>query len=353
MRQSVVAEAIAAKAEALIGKEVAALFNDNPEEFVAKESKVSEAWVSGAIRERYLSLKERAWANLLRSANVEDKLSSAAQKRMRAAFDEIKTLEFTVENIHAFLRGLVESQGEIFREMACDVFDLITRYHTDNVVFYKGWASNDRHRSCGMRLKKTRFVLPGNLSYAGSNSLSYEASQRLRDFDKVLSVLDGKSGPEVSIESLFGKQGWEKLSQGERLSSTYMDIRFYPRAGTIHFFPRSQALMDKLNMLVGLQRQRAGAGDAVVVVQPLLRDGRVRDVLLVQDLEAGPFTGQRGQHGIGAGARQARVQHLDHHVNVLDAFGDGFFGQVHVTGEPLDGHAGSFLFVQFRQRRQG
>lgn len=68
-------------------------------------------------------------------------------------------------------------------------------------------------------------------------------------------MLDGKSGPEVSIESLFGRAGWARLPEGERLSSTYMDIRFYPRAGTIHFFPRSQALMDKLNMLVGLQRQ--------------------------------------------------------------------------------------------------
>src|SRR3989344_705809 len=40
------------------------------------------------------------------------------------------------------------------------------------------------------------------------------------------------------------------------------------------------------------------------------------------------------------GAGPAGGQHLDHHVNVLDAFGDGFTGQVHVTGEPLDGHAG-------------
>ncbi|MNY76290.1 hypothetical protein D3C86_2158310 [compost metagenome] len=47
-----------------------------------------------------------------------------------------------------------------------------------------------------------------------------------------------------------------------------------------------------------------------------------------------------GQQRVGAGGGQARVQHLDHHVNVLDAFGDGFTGQVHVTGEPLDGHAG-------------
>jgi hypothetical protein len=52
------------------------------------------------------------------------------------------------------------------------------------------------------------------------------------------------------------------------------------------------------------------------------------------------------QHGVGAGARQARVEQLDHDVDVLDAFGDGFFGHVHVTGEPLDGHLGVFFLGQ-------
>ena len=102
-----------------------------------------------------------------------------------------------------------------------------------------------------------------------------------------------------------------------------------------------------------IQRHGAGFALGVVPVQPKGGALGVGHVLLVQHLEGWLVARKLGQQRIGAGAGQARIQHLDHHINVLDAFGDGFFGQVHVTGEPLDGHAGSFLFVQFRQRRQG
>lgn len=254
MRASLEAEAQACQAADLIGRNVDEIFGEDGDKCVRGLAVQYSEWVKYELRSRYLGLKERAWANLISSSNVESKLSSAALKRMRSAFGEIKELEFTTENINGFLRGLVEAQPEIVMQMACDVFDVITRYHSDNVVFYKGWASNDRHRKCGMRLKKTRFVLPGNLSYAGASHLSYEATQRLNDFDKVLSLLDGKQGPEVSIASLFGREGWARLAAGERLSATYMDIRFYPKSGTIHFFPRSQELMDKLNVMVGKHR---------------------------------------------------------------------------------------------------
>jgi hypothetical protein len=39
------------------------------------------------------------------------------------------------------------------------------------------------------------------------------------------------------------------------LSSDYFDVRYYPGAGTIHFFPRSKTLVDRLNRLVGRHRQ--------------------------------------------------------------------------------------------------
>lgn len=251
MRESVMAESRSNYYRSLIGQTMAEITSQSKTETVAGAWR---DWVKTQIGERYLDLKDRAWTNLLRSTNVVSKLSSNAQKRMEASFNDIKTLEFSVVNIHGFLLGLMENQGGIIREMACDVFDLICRYHTDNVVFYKGWVSNSKHRSFGMRLKKSRFVIPGNMNYAGSTNLSYEAQRRLADFDRVLAVLDGKDQPDVSLVDVFNRHGRE-LAQGERVSSSYMDVRLYPKAGTIHFFPRSQELMDKLNRLVGEFRQ--------------------------------------------------------------------------------------------------
>ena len=72
--------------------------------------------------------------------------------------------------------------------------------------------------------------------------------------------------------------------------------------------------------------------------QPERGARRVGQVLLVEHLERGLGAGQLGQHRVGAGAGQSSVEQLDHHINFLDALCNSFFGQVHVTGKPLDGH---------------
>jgi hypothetical protein len=213
----------------------------------------STQWVQTSLAEQYADLKDRAWAGILRSTNVTSKLSSQAQKRLEKEFEQIKLLEFTVRNVYGFLCGLVEKQSEIQLDMACDVFDAITRYHSDNTVFYKGWKSNDSHRTCGRRIKTTRFILPNN-SMSFGNSLRYESERQLQDFDKVFAMLDGKQAPDFGLYDAFDKQ-MNALRSGARVSTSYFDVRYYPGAGTIHFFARDKKIVDRLNRLVGRYRK--------------------------------------------------------------------------------------------------
>ena len=92
----------------------------------------------------------------------------------------------------------------------------------------------------------------------------------------------------------------------------------------------------------GIQGDSAGVGQGVVMCQPKGSAQGVGNILLIQDFEGGRAADQFGQHGVGAGAGHACVQQFDHHVGLFEALGDGFFGQVHVTGEPLDGHVFTF-----------
>lgn len=209
--------------------------------------------VQKSIAEGYQDLKDRAWTNVLRSTNVTDRLSSAAQKRVESEFEQIKKLDFTVANIYGFLCGLIEKQGEIQLQMALDVFDLFTRYHSDNTVFYKGWRSNDRHWTCGVRLKTTRMVLPGHRTESYNNGLPYESERLLADFDKVFAMLDGKLEPEFGLVAAF-RQHFHALRTGSRIETTYFDVRYYPGTGTVHFFAKSKVLIDRLNRLVGRHR---------------------------------------------------------------------------------------------------
>jgi hypothetical protein len=212
--------------------------------------------VRGRYATAYEELKNAAWTQILRSTHVLSRLSSAAQKRVESQFESIKTLEFSTANVYGFLQGLVGSAGEIQMSMLCDVFDEITRYHSENTVFFMGWKSNDRHRTAGMRIKRTRFILPGEKLEGWRSSISFDVRQRLSDFDKVFAMLDGKRAPVAGLADLFhNPDTFAALRTGKRLTSDYFDVRYYPGIGTIHFFSRRQDIVERLNRAVGQHRQ--------------------------------------------------------------------------------------------------
>jgi len=129
MREEAFSAARAGYYQRLLGDTMAVRNGGTPE---SPASRINQ--VQSAIAEGYKDLKDRAWANVLRSTNVTSRLSSAAQRRIEAEFEQIKKLDFTVSNIYGFLCGLIEKQGEIQVDMAMDIFDLFTRYHSDNTV---------------------------------------------------------------------------------------------------------------------------------------------------------------------------------------------------------------------------
>lgn len=208
-----------------------------------------------ALETGYTELKDRAWTSVLRSTETLTRLSQKVQKQAESKFEEIKRLDFTEPNIYGFLLGLVESQPEMQMDMACDVFDTITRHHSENTVFYRGWKSNDKHHRGPRRIRTSRFIIPGHGdSYGHSrHSVPWNTVQQLADFDKTFAMLDGKRKPEVGLVDVF-QSHWTRLLDGERVSSSYFDVRFYRGVGTIHFFARSKELVDRLNRVVGRQR---------------------------------------------------------------------------------------------------
>lgn len=255
MREAVRMEAVAQHFAVRIGRTMDDLANNRGE---------AAAPVGEQIRERlekeYHELKDRAWASVLRSTEALSKLSRKVQKQAESQFEAIKTLEFNEKNVYGFLLGLVQSQPEMQLDMACDVFDQISKYHDENAVYYRGWKSNTKHRTMGMRIKMTRFVLPGHKVWC--NTIDYDSIRMLADFDKVFALLDGKSAPEVSLVSVFdpSKGGrdpnsFSRLCRGERLSSTYFDVRYYRGIGTIHFYPKNKDVVDRLNRIVGRRRE--------------------------------------------------------------------------------------------------
>ena len=207
-------------------------------------------------------LRERAWGQVLRSSDVLDLLTSKGRKAVEAQFGTISQMEFNRDNILAFISGLQAAQGELAKDMALEVFDMIIGQDTANCTFYKSWKSNEKHKRLGMRIKKSRFVLPLEKYSYLTNSLSSEAGSHLRDMDRVFNMLANfaECKGEKVVRSHFDlftsvTRDFDRLCQGERIKTTWADIRFYKGAGTFHFYPNSQLMIDKLNQFVGAARQ--------------------------------------------------------------------------------------------------
>jgi hypothetical protein len=220
--------------------------------------------VQEEINGRYDKLKGMAWSLILQSTEFTQRLSSKVQKKLESDFEQVQKLEFTFSNIYGLLSGLVNQKGQMDMEMVAEVFDLFTRYHSDNRAYYRGWKSNDKHKTCAYRLKMTRFILP----LGGYDSfLDYTKKQELFDIDKAFAMLDGKpipartddpedAGYEAYRNTLFylADQRFGDLKTSERFQTTYFDVRYYPGTGTMHFFPKRKDLVDKMNRIVGRMR---------------------------------------------------------------------------------------------------
>jgi hypothetical protein len=263
LRESAIADVRSGYYAAMLGNSLTDY--DKPNDPAARAASAAEI-----INDGYAKLKECAWTSVLRSADVTRRLSSVAQKRVEAEFATICHLEFTVENVYAFLGGLIAKQGDIQLEMLCDIFDTFTRYHHENRIYYQGWKSNSRHRTCGMALRASRIVLPAcrRDAYDYAQSLSWDDAQMFSDFDKVFALLDGGKPHEATfgLVKLFNDQ-WQHLRNGGRAQSDYFDARFYPKAGTFHIFPRDKRLVDRLNRLVGKQRAWLPPDDSAPVAK--------------------------------------------------------------------------------------
>ena len=98
-----------------------------------------------------------------------------------------------------------------------------------------------------MRVTTKRFVIPFRPNY--------DTKRMLGDFDKVFAMLSGVYEPKTRLESIFDGAAKSDLHQSQRVTTDYFDIRYYPGIGTLHFFPRDQALMDTLNRAVGKHRE--------------------------------------------------------------------------------------------------
>ena len=215
-----------------------------------------------ALASSMAALREKAWAQVLKSTELSSKLSTAGQKAVDSQFAAISLLEFNQANILGFISGLEQSQGDIAKEMCLTLFDQIMERDSDNCIFFKSWKSNQKHKAIGMRIKKSRFILPLSKFYDSRyKSIGQETDRSLIDMDRVFAFLAGPASEDeaaqrqhMSLNAALNRE-FDRLIAGEKVETMYLSVRYYPGIGTWHFYPNNEGIIEKLNQYVGRVRQ--------------------------------------------------------------------------------------------------
>lgn len=205
------------------------------------------------LSESYTELKRAAWTSVLNTSDFQKYLTRKVVNQILSDFEPVCSLAFTEANIYGFLQGFAMNQGEFQQQTILNLFDQIVHRYSDNCLFYKSWKSNEKHQ-VGMALQRRRFILGGFSLDGWRKNLDYMQMLRLSEIDRVMAILDGQNKAQVGLHDLF-EHKMDELRDGQRLSSTYFDVRFYPGIGTIHFFPKDQKMIDRINIIVGKARQ--------------------------------------------------------------------------------------------------
>ncbi len=223
------------------------------------QSAVKPEDINQIINERMDELTASAWRQVFNKTKLTSAFTNEMNNEVYEQAEGFSTLAFTRENIAMVLDSIAASMGDIQTEMVCRTFDYITRFHTDNAFYYKGWKSNDKHR-IGMKIKPRRFILPHILENDFGPGFVWEAQSKLLDIEKTFALLDGDAinGNWVSeMERLLQRDTelFRALVRGERIKTAYFDLRGYFGTGTLHFFPNRPDLIDRMNTIVGKARQ--------------------------------------------------------------------------------------------------
>ncbi len=191
------------------------------------------------------SLRESAWRTVVNLADFHKYMTEKVRQEFESQIDVVSKMEFTTENIKAFLKNLIADYNGIIEDCIEEAFDLMTRYHPENRVHVEGWKSND-YFFVGKRV-----VLPYMCDYKWmlSKKIRWEKERVLDDIDRAMAHITGKTEYTKTCEALND----ESVGFGQAVESEFFKARVYQK-GTVHLYFRDMKLLEQFNLIVGRKR---------------------------------------------------------------------------------------------------
>jgi hypothetical protein len=203
------------------------------------------------------------WSHVFEKTTIGRMTTSEFQKKFERMKTETGNLAFSVANVNHVLDTFVMNFNSILEQCLLDTFDKATAYHKDNKIHFEGWKTNKSY-------KVTRkIIMPNCMEYEpkfGHWDFRWEQRDFLRDIDKVMCFLDGKSlksiltlddAVDAQIQYLNGKRFTDDYAQP--FFSYNFKIKFFKK-GTMHIEFRDEEAWNKFNLKAAMGKKWLGGG---------------------------------------------------------------------------------------------
>ena len=179
------------------------------------------------------------WNKIMELVGIQKLMTSNVSKNFDKFCEGQGNVSITKENIHSLVMMLIQNSSSILDQAVVDVFDLFTRYYSENRLHIEGWKTNEQWKV------NKKIILPNYVqTYGKFFDTNYSRSSEFRDIEKAMCYLTGKDYSSIdSIDKAIGKF---PVGQKDKSTSEFFDFRCYKK-GTIHLFFKDEALWARFN----------------------------------------------------------------------------------------------------------
>lgn len=200
-------------------------------------------------------IKASAWKYLLYKTNIEKLMTHSVMQNFSEFIKQQGNMEFCKENIYSILEMLIGNRETIMQNAVIDVFDIFTKYHEENRVYFEGWKTNEAWRV------NRKVILPywvewNKWTRSDSDRFSTNVSywSQYSDIDKVMCYLTGQRIENIltiyqALDRKFSDLGYVgKGPFDNECSSTFFNLRFFKK-GTLHLEFKDEKLLERFNLI--------------------------------------------------------------------------------------------------------
>ena len=188
-------------------------------------------------------LNASAWETVLGSLNLDGIMTTSVKEAFDRNLKAAGHMPLTKRNVQGVVSAIIGSAGETMKLCVVEVFDLFTKYYSDNrLPNQEGWKTN-KSWYCNKKVILPNWV---ELKWSSGMQISYSRARHYQDIDKACCWLMGKKYEEVlTIEKAMTEDmEGARLGKGE---SEFFTFRYYMK-GTVHLTFKDQTLLDRFNI---------------------------------------------------------------------------------------------------------